>query len=74
MFTQHYFTEKTPQLLLAILFCSAGLFALAQNNDSQKSSIAADEWKTFLVNYTKEINVPAPPDKEQTQKELKELN
>lgn len=73
MFIQHYFTDKTPQLLLAILFCSAGLFALAQNNDSQKGSIAAGEWKTFLVNYTKEINVPAPPDKEQTQKELKEL-
>jgi membrane-associated phospholipid phosphatase len=74
MFSQHYFTRKIAHVSLTVLYCCAGFFVLAQNSTlSQKSSKGAGEWKTFVVKDVKELNIPAPPGKEQTQKELKEL-
>lgn len=64
---------KTPHILLAILFCCPGFFVLAQNVILQKASMATNDWKTFIIRDAKEINIPAPPGKEQTQKELREL-
>ena len=41
-------------------------FAKTNNN-------SGNSWKTFLVSDVKDLNIAAPPGKEQTQKELKEL-
>ena len=74
MFIQHYFTGKTPHALLATLFCCVSFLVLAQGKSlSQKSSKGTGEWKTFVVKDAKELNIPAPPGKEQTQKELRAL-
>ena len=74
MFTKFCFRISARHLLLVTLLSCAALFVLAQGSTiSQPGKKDPGEWKTFVVNDIKELNIPAPPGKEQTQKELKEL-
>lgn len=74
MFTKFYIIASARNLLLLTLLCCAGLFVLAQSNTvSQPGNKAPGEWKTFVVKDAKELKIPAPPGKEQTQNELREL-
>lgn len=74
MFTKFCFIGSARHSLLVTLLCCAGLFVLAQSSTiSQPGNKGPGEWKTFVVNDAKELNIPAPPGKEQTQKELREL-
>ena len=74
MFTKFYFSGSARHLLLVTLLCCAGLFVFAQSSTiSQPGKKDPGEWKTFVVNDVKELNIPAPPGKEQTQKELRAL-
>lgn len=74
MFTKSCFIGSARHSLLVTLLCCAGLLVLAQSNTiSQTGNKSPGEWKTFLVNDAKGLNIPAPPGNEQTQNELREL-
>lgn len=61
------FALKVSQLLLPILF--SGFFFYA----SSQSPADASHWKTWVLNDINQVKLSAPPNKEQTQKELMEI-
>jgi len=74
MFTKFFIIASARNLLLVTLLCCPALFVFTQiSTVSQPGNKAPGEWKTFVVNNANELKIPAPPDNEKTQKELKEL-
>ena len=74
MNTNLSFTAILKQILLVVVFCFSGFLVFAQGYSiRQASNKSGTNWKTFFVNDIKELNIAEPPDKEETQKELKGL-
>ena len=74
MFTKFCIIRSTRHSLLVTVLCFVGLTVFAQSNTiSQTGNKRPGDWKTFVVKNAEEFNIPAPPGKEQTQKELREL-
>ena len=74
MSTKKILTRVATQSLLVTLLCFTWLPVLAQSTlVSQQVDKSPGEWKTFVVTNADELKIPAPPGKEQTLKELREL-
>src|SRR5687768_14101302 len=71
MFKKRFSPCKKSYAFLATVFSCISFFVLAQS--AIKTSLAANQWKTFIISDIKELSIAAPPGKEQTQKELKEV-
>ena len=66
MFTLTYLRARTSWLLTCLL-CSIFF------NASSQTQIESSYLKTWVLNDAGQIKVPAPPNKEQTQKEIAEI-